>query len=291
MTEKEILRAASEIDSPVARRDYLQRVCPGDEPLQQRLARRLAISDETGYLLDDGDESISDAGADTIELKTYLPPDPVDQVSRQAVKSGVPAKFVGESLARRLSRQKRLPVDEAMRIGCEVADGLMAGHRNGLIHLDVGPFKIVLEPYTGRVRLSDSGLARVGGERPSITDGQVSGTPQYISPEQACGLPVDARSDLFSLGVVLYEMCSGRSPFRAEDSGATARRVCEEDPPGLQELCPDAPPEFATLVNRLMSKSPSERVQTAREVSAALRQLLVAFDRTRFPHVAGTAIA
>jgi eukaryotic-like serine/threonine-protein kinase len=209
---------------------------------------------------------------------------------------GVPflvMEFVdGESLARRLERKKSLKIGEVLRIGCEIADGLSAAHRNGLIHLDIKPANILLEKFTGQVRISDFGLARVTGDQPLLTsEWQTVGTPQYMPPEQASGMPVDARSDLFSLGVVLYEMCTGVSPFRAETGMATLRRVRDEQPPGLSKVCPELPAELASVIARLMAKRPADRIQTAAELATTLRRLAVVYDHTRFPRIACSPIA
>ncbi len=192
----------------------------------------------------------------------------------------------GESLADRLARQQSLPPSEVMRIGCEVAEGLSAAHRSGLIHLDIKPPNILLEKHTGQVRISDFGLARIGGDHPLTADGEIVGTPQYMSPEQAAGLRVDARSDLFSLGVVMYEMCTGISPFRAESGIATLRRVRDEQPPSVLTVRPQLPAELATAIIRLLAKKPAERMRSADELVAILRGLLLAYDSTQFPHIA-----
>jgi len=198
----------------------------------------------------------------------------------------------GESLAQRLKRQKSLPADEVLRIGYEIAEGLSAAHKNKLIHLDIKPANILLERFTGQVRISDFGVARFAGQKPSLTSTENTiGTPQYMSPEQAGGLRVDARSDLFSLGVVLYEMCSGDSPFQSETGTAALRRVREDHPPRLASTCPELPSELATIVTRLMAKRPADRVQTAVETAKLLRRLALAYDRTRFPHIACSALS
>ena len=141
----------------------------------------------------------------------------------------VMAFIKGRSLAERLhAAAGPLPVDEVLRIGAQTASGLAAAHAQGLVHRDVKPANILLENSIERVKLADFGLARAVDDSTLTQDGGVAGTPEYMSPEQADGRPVDARSDLFSLGCVLYEMATGISPFRAERSLAALRRVCEE---------------------------------------------------------------
>ena len=124
----------------------------------------------------------------------------------------------GESLQRRLDRQGPLQTEEILRIGQQVASGLAAAHGQGLVHRDIKPANILLDDGVDRVTLTDFGLARAVDDASMTRSGVIAGTPQYMSPEQARGDAVDARSDLFSLGSVLYAMCTGRPPFRAETS-------------------------------------------------------------------------
>ncbi len=177
----------------------------------------------------------------------------------------------GETLAARLAREGRLPADEVGRIGREVAQGLSAAHRRGLVHRDVKPGNIWLEsPAEGcasRVKLLDFGLVQVIGDRRPLTEyGTVVGTPEYMAPEQASGEPVDARSDLFSLGSVLYVMAAGRPPFQGKNSLSVLRSVCQDTPPSLRELAPDMPEYLVALVEKLHARDRNRRCQTAQEV-------------------------
>ena len=124
--------------------------------------------------------------------------------------------IVGQSLQEKIDREGQLQLVEILRIGQQVASGLAAAHAHGLIHRDVKPANILLENGVERVRITDFGLARAVDDVGVTRTGEVTGTPQYMSPEQAQGLPTDGRSDLFSFGCVLYAMCTGRPPFRAE---------------------------------------------------------------------------
>ncbi|HZL87203.1 MAG TPA: serine/threonine-protein kinase, partial [Pirellulaceae bacterium] len=133
----------------------------------------------------------------------------------------------GQSLKEKIDREGNLKLVEILRIGQQVASGLAAAHAHGLMHRDVKPANILLENGIERVRITDFGLARAVDDVGMTRTGEVAGTPEYMSPEQAQGLPMDGRSDLFSFGCVLYAMCTGRPPFRAETVFATARRVCE----------------------------------------------------------------
>jgi serine/threonine protein kinase len=119
----------------------------------------------------------------------------------------------GRSLARRIGESGALEVCEILRIGSQIAAGLASAHKQGLIHRDIKPDNILLENHIERVKITDFGLARAIDDLSVTCTGEIAGTPQYMSPEQAVGEAVDQRSDLFSLGSVLYTMCTGRSPF------------------------------------------------------------------------------
>src|SRR5262249_19750115 len=134
----------------------------------------------------------------------------------------------GCTLEARLRRSGPLEVKEVLRIGTQAASGLAAAHRQGLVHRDVKPANILLENSVQRVKLTDFGLARAVDDASLTQSGVVAGTPQYMSPEQANGEPIDHRSDLFSLGTVLYEMCTGRPAFRAPNTAAVLRRVSDD---------------------------------------------------------------
>ena len=140
----------------------------------------------------------------------------------------------GRSLQERVDRDGPMDVKEVLRIGVQTAQGLAAAHAQGLVHRDVKPPNILLENGVERVKLTDFGLARAVDDASLTQSGVVAGTPQYMSPEQARGEPVDHRSDLFSLGSVLYFMCTGHSPFRACSTPAVLRRVSDERPRPLR---------------------------------------------------------
>jgi WD40 repeat protein len=180
----------------------------------------------------------------------------------------------GESLAQRLATRGPLELTETLRIGMQAAAGLAAAHEQGLVHRDVKPANILLERGVERAVLTDFGLARAADDATLTRWGAVAGTPQYMSPEQAEGKPLDARSDLFSLGIVLYEMTTGVSPFRAETTIATIRRLVEDAPPAIATLNPETPPWLVALVERLLEKNPADRYSSAREVSELLEACL-----------------
>ena len=129
------------------------------------------------------------------------------------------------------------------------------------------PANILLADGIERVKLTDFGLARAADDASLTKTGVIAGTPQYMSPEQARGEPVDQRSDLFSLGSVLYAMCTGRPPFRAETSYGVLRRITDEEPRPIREINPEIPDWLCGIVAKLMSKRPDDRFQSAREVA------------------------
>jgi WD40 repeat protein len=169
----------------------------------------------------------------------------------------------GESLEERLSRQSPLPVREIVRIGMQAAHGLEAAHAQGLIHRDIKPGNILLEPPHDRIKLTDFGLVRVTHDVRLTQTGHVSGTPLYMSPEQALGEEADHRSDLFSLGAVLYEMCTGRPPFLGDSPVHVMRQVAEEKQRPVRELNPIIPGWLAETIDRLLAKKPADRIQSA----------------------------
>lgn len=180
----------------------------------------------------------------------------------------------GRTLAQRLAGE-RLTAAEALRLALEIATGLAAAHEAGLIHRDLKSANVIVTG-SGHVKILDFGLARPVGpsEETSLTrQGIVVGTLLSMSPEQARGQELDERSDLFSLGVLLYEMLTGRSPFRGKDPVEVLHRVVYEPPPSLRSLRPDLAPELESLLDRLLAKDRQLRPGSAREVIAALESL------------------
>lgn len=182
--------------------------------------------------------------------------------------------IAGISLQERPDRSGPLELKEILRIGMQTAAGLAAAHAQGLIHRDVKPSNILLENGVERVRLTDFGLARAADDASLSQSGVVAGTPQYMAPEQAAGEPVDHRSDLFSLGSVLYAMCTGRAPFRASTTMAVLKRVCEDTPGPIRESNPEVPDWLAGIVAKLHAKNAADRFQSAAEVADLLGQQL-----------------
>ena len=182
--------------------------------------------------------------------------------------------IAGVSLQKRLDEQGPLALLAILRIGRQIAAGLAAAHAQGLVHRDVKPANILLERGIERVTLTDFGLARAVDDATLTRSGVIAGTPQYMSPEQARGEQVDARSDLFSLGSVIYAMCTGRPPFRAETSYGILRRITDNEPRPIREINPGIPEWLAAIVHRLHAKSPLDRFQTPVAVAELLEQCL-----------------
>ena len=173
----------------------------------------------------------------------------------------------GETLKARLARGA-LPVADAVRIATAVADGLAAAHGCGIIHRDIKPANLMLGS-DGQVRILDFGIAKLAGLQLTRT-GERPGTAHYMSPEQALGAPVDARADLWALGVVLFEMLTGRRPFEGNDIATVAVALVDQPVPDIAEISPDVPPRLAAIVSRLLQKDPSARYASAERVAGEL---------------------
>ena len=176
----------------------------------------------------------------------------------------------GQSLQEKIDQQGPLELKEILRIGLQAARGLAAAHEQGLVHRDIKPANILLENGIERVKITDFGLARTIDDVSVTQTGQIAGTPQFMSPEQAQGEVLDSRSDLFSLGSVLYTMCTGGPPFRADSTVAMLRRVTDDEPRPIQELNPEIPDWLAAIIRKLLAKDPAARFQQAEEVAELL---------------------
>ncbi|MBN8601789.1 MAG: protein kinase [Planctomycetes bacterium] len=177
----------------------------------------------------------------------------------------------GVSLQKRIHDRGPLELKEILRIGLQAARGLAAAHAQGLVHRDVKPSNILLDGSVDRAFLTDFGLARAVDDASLTASGIIAGTPQYMSPEQARAESVDHRSDLFSLGSVMYAMCTGHAPFRAESSYAVLRLITDKDPRPIRELNPDIPEWFVEIITKLMEKRVERRYQSAVEAANVLR--------------------
>ena len=173
----------------------------------------------------------------------------------------------GPSLQKRIDNEGPLGVTEVVRIARQTAAGLAAAHEQGLVHRDIKPANILLiHDGIDRLCITDFGVARAIDDASMTNTGLIAGTPQYMSPEQARGEPVDQRSDLFSLGSVLYTACTGRPPFRSESAYGILRRITDTEPRPIREINPQVPEWLCRIVARLMAKHPADRFENAQEV-------------------------
>ena len=188
--------------------------------------------------------------------------------------------IAGESLQNRLDRDGPLAAEEVVHIGMQTASGLAAAHALGLIHRDIKPANLLLENGLARVKITDFGLARMADDVQLTQAGVAAGTPEYMAPEQARGERGDHRSDLFSLGSVLYACAAGRPPFRGPTPLALLHAVNEHTPTPLCSLNPNLPAWLESFIARLMAKDPVQRFQSAAEVATLLQGFL---DHLRQP--------
>ena len=180
----------------------------------------------------------------------------------------------GQTLQQRIGQQGPFELKEVLRIGMQAAKGLAAAHAQGLVHRDVKPSNIMLDGTVDRAVLMDFGLARAVDDASITRTGIISGTPQYMSPEQVRADSVDARSDLFSLGSTLYAMCAGRPPFRADSAYGVMHRITHEEPTPICEVNSDVPHWMGKIVQRLMSKTFDDRFESAEEVAELMESCL-----------------
>ena len=180
----------------------------------------------------------------------------------------------GQSLQSRLQYRGHLSLREVLRIGLQISAGLEAAHAQGLIHRDIKPANILLESDVDRVKITDFGIAKAIDDLRFTGTNTLLGTPEYMSPEQARDEELDYRTDLFSLGCVLYEASSGRSPFRSSTPYGVIRKVIDVNPPSVRSLVSELPEWFAEIIRRLLSKDKNSRFQSAAEVAALLKQCL-----------------
>jgi len=198
----------------------------------------------------------------------------------------------GPSLRQLLETQKKLSVGDAARIARQVADALAYAHTHEIVHRDIKPDNILLDK-SGHVLVTDFGIAKAAqaaqAKKPDSTqltsEGMIVGTPEYMSPEQASGDPLDGRSDIYSLGVVLYQMLAGAPPFEGPSSASILAEQLTQAPVPIRRHRPDVPEEMAVVLERMMEKTRNKRYQMASEVSRALVGALptAASDRVRVP--------
>lgn len=199
----------------------------------------------------------------------------------------------GQELNKLLDSGHRFRPDEAASIAWRIADALDHAHRNGVVHRDIKPANIFMIK-DAQPKLVDFGIARaplrVGGMKDDASGGQphtifqpdhLIGTPNYMSPEQALGKPVDALTDIYSLGAVMYEMLVGQKPFQSDDTGKLLHLIAHKAPPAPHEIDPKIPPVLSQIVMKAMSKRPEKRYRTAEAMALDIKRYLRRERRAR----------
>jgi CHASE2 domain-containing sensor protein len=179
----------------------------------------------------------------------------------------------GHDLARYVKPANLLDMKVVISIVQRSAEGLAYAHQQNVVHRDIKPANIMFEPESDSLKITDFGIARITDSSKTKT-GMVLGTPSYMSPEQLAGKKVDGRSDLFSLGVMLYQMLSGSLPFKAESMASLMFKITNEDAPDIKTIRPDIPSELSSIINQALAKNADERYQTGTELSTDLKAFL-----------------
>ena len=217
---------------------------------------------------------------------------PIYKVGRQAEVFYIIMRCIdGPSLGDLLERHQKLSIGDAARIARQVADALAYAHTHDIVHRDIKPDNVLLDK-TGHVLVTDFGIAKAAqaaqaatpGTSQLTSEGMIIGTPQYMSPEQAAGDMLDGRSDIYSLGIVLYQMLSGGPPFDGDSSAKIIAQQLTAVPRDIRELRSDVTPELGAVLGRMLAKDPSQRFQSAGEVSRALVDALPTAAKQRVQH-------
>jgi len=182
----------------------------------------------------------------------------------------------GESLNRILAREKKLPLSQALKLAEEIAEALDYAHEQGVVHRDIKPGNILVTE-DGHAKIADFGIAKLNLAHFTLP-GRVMGTPAYMAPEQLSGEGVDGRSDLFSLGVILYAMVTGHSPFQGNSATTVCFKVANREPVAASAFDLNLPPELDEVISRAMAKDPQQRYQSGAEFAEDLRQLQQIFE-------------
>jgi serine/threonine protein kinase len=195
----------------------------------------------------------------------------------------------GRNLKSLLADKKKFNWDEIADLIAQIAEALDYAHRKGIIHRDIKPANIILTT-DGKIKITDFGIAKIASSNLTTT-GQFLGTPNYMSPEQVSGAPVDGRSDIFSLGVVLYELLTNRKPFLGDNLTAISYKIVHEDFTPPAELSNEVPPEFNAIVARAMAKDPWNRYQRGKDLALALYQLKAHLEEQKALEDLGTMVS
>ena len=195
----------------------------------------------------------------------------------------------GRNMKSLLTEKNKFTWDEIADLVAQIGEALDYAHRKGIIHRDIKPANIILTT-DGKVKITDFGIAKIASSNLTTT-GQFLGTPNYMSPEQVSGAPVDGRSDIFSLGVVLYELLTNRKPFQGDNLTAISYKIVHEDFTPPAEMSPDVPPEFNPIVARAMAKDPWNRYQRGKDLALALYQLKAHLEEQKALHDLGTMVS
>ena len=246
----------------------------GDEEDTQEFRERFVREAQTaGILSHPNIVTIHDIGEDPDTQTSYIAMEYIE----------------GKNIKMLLGEKTRFGFEHVSEIVAEVAEALDYAHRKGIIHRDVKPANIIITT-DGKVKITDFGIAKIASSNLTTT-GQFLGTPNYMSPEQVSGSPVDGRSDLFSLGVVLYELLTNRKPFQGDNLTAISYKIVHEDHTPPAELSPDVPDEFNDIVARAMAKDPWNRYQRGKDMALALYQLKAQLEERKSQDDLGTMVS
>ena len=177
----------------------------------------------------------------------------------------------GQPLSDFTGKKSLLPVSEVLTICAEVADALHYAHKEGIVHRDIKPSNILYDRTQRKVTVTDFGIARIVGEHSTQT-GEILGSPLYMSPEQILGKKVERSSDIFSLGVTLYQLLSGELPFKGDNIAELSRHILQSKPGNIRDLCPGLSAGVRRIINKTLQKEPGDRYRDAAELASALRQ-------------------